>query len=96
MPIPGVERSTGLLVPVPVVMVVRIPGLASAHDLKEASSSMLISGIGSCSNGSGWIAGGVTNSGLGVGARTVLGPVPRVPTGSGWASIGWRSVRNSF
>ena len=68
---------------VPVVRVVRIPGPVLAQDLKEASSSVLISGIGSCSNGSGWVAGGVTNSGLEVGAGTVPGPVPGVPTGSG-------------
>ena len=85
-----------MLVPVPVVGVVRIPGPASAQDLKEASSSVLISGIGSCNNGSGWVARGVTNSGLGVGAKTVLGPAPGVPTGSGWAPVRWRSARNSF
>ena len=82
--------------PIPVVGVVRIPGPALAQDLKEASSSMLISGIGSYSNGSGWVAGGVTNSGLGVGTGTVLGPAPGVPTSSGWAPVGWRSARNSF
>ena len=74
--------------PVPVVGVVRTPGPASAQDLKEASSFVLISGIGSCSNGSSWVAGGVTNSGLGVGAGVVLGPAPGVPTGSGWAPVG--------
>ena len=73
-----------MLVPVPVVGVVRIPGPTSALDLKEASSSVLISGIGSCNNGSGWIAGGVTNSELGVGAGVVLRPASAVPTGSGW------------
>ena len=57
---------------------------------------MLISGIGSCSNGSGWVAGGVTNSGLGVGAGVVLGPAPGVPIGSGWVPVGWRSARNFF
>ena len=82
--------------PVPVVGVVRIPDPASAQDLKEASSSVLIFEIGSCSNGSGWVARGVTNSGLGVGVGVVLRPVPRVPTGSGWAPIGWRSDYNSF
>ena len=82
--------------PVPVVGVVRTPSPASAQDLKEASFSVLISGIGSCSNGFDWVAGGVTNSGLGVGAGTVLGPALQVPTGSGWAPIGWRSARNSF
>ena len=74
--------------PVSIVGVVRIPGPASAQDLKEASSSMLISGIGSCSNGSSWVVGGVINSGLGVGAGAVLGPTPRVPTDSGWAPVG--------
>ena len=82
--------------PVPVVGVVRIPGLASAQDLKEASSSVLISGIGFYSNGSSWVAGGVTNSELGVGVGVVLGPAPGVPTGSGWAPVGWRRERNSF
>ena len=82
--------------PVPVVGVVRIPGPASAQDLREASSSVLISGIGSCSNGSGLVAGGVTNYGLGVGAGVVLGPALEVPTGSGWAPVGWRSECNSF
>ena len=82
--------------PVPVVGVVRIPGPASAQDLKEASSSMLIFGIGSCSNGSGCVAERVTNSGLGVGAGTMLGSAPGVPTGSGWAPVGWRSARNYF
>ena len=43
--VPGVERSTKMLVPVPVVGVVRIPGPASTQDLKEASSFVLISGI---------------------------------------------------
>ena len=94
--VPGVDRSTGLLVPVPVVGVVRIPGPGSAQDLKEASSSVLIFGIGSCSKGSGWVAGGVTNSRLGVGAGAVLGPAPGVPTGSGWAPVRWRSARSSF
>ena len=80
--------STGLLVPVPVVGVVRIFDPTSPQDLKEASSSVLISGIGSCNNGSNWIAGGVSNSGLGVGAGAMLGPAPGVPTGSGWAPVG--------
>ena len=75
--------STKLLVSVPIFGVVRTPGLASAQDLKEANSSVLIFEIGSCSNGSGWVAGGVTNSGLGVGAGVVLGPAPGVPTSSG-------------
>ena len=82
--------------PVLIVGVVKIPGPASAQDFKEASSSVLISGIGSCSKGSGWIAGGVTNSGLGVGVGVVLGPAPGIPTGSDWAPVGWRSERNSF
>ena len=85
-----------MLVLVSVVGIVRIPGPAFAQDLKEASSSVLISGIGSCSNGSSWVAGGVTNSGLGVGAGTVLGPAPGIPIGTGWAPVGWRSARSSF
>ena len=82
--------------PIPVVGVVRIPGPASAQDFKEASFSVLISGIGSCSKGSGWLAGGVTNFGLGVGVGIVFMPAPGVPTRSGWAPVGWRSERNSF
>ena len=81
------ERSTGLL-PVPVIDVVRTPGLASAQFLKEAISSVLSTGMGSYSSGSGWVAGGVTNSGLEVGAGVVLGPAPGVSTGSGWAPVG--------
>ena len=34
--------------------------------------------MGSCNSGSGWIAGGVTNSGLEVGAGVVLGPAAGV------------------
>ena len=82
--------------PVPVVGVVSIPRPASAQDFKEANSSILISGIGSYSNGSGWVAGGNTNSGLGVGAGVVLGPAPKVPTSFDWAPVGWRSERNSL
>ena len=77
------ERSTKLL-PVPVVGVVRTPGPASAQFCKEAISSVLSTGMGSCSSGFVWVAGGVTNSGLGVGAGIVLGPTPGVPTSSVW------------
>ena len=63
-------------------------GPASAQFLKEAISSVLCTGMGSCNSGSGWVAGGVTNSGLGVGVGVVLGPAPGVPTGSGWAPVG--------
>ena len=82
------ERSTGLLVPVPVVGVVRTPGPASAQFLKECSSYVLSSGMGLCSSGSGWVARGVTHSGLGVGAKVVLGPAPGVPTAPSWAPVG--------
>ena len=74
--------------PVPVVGIIRTPGPASVQFLKEAISSVLSTGMGSYSSGSGWVAGRVTNSGLGVGAEVVLGPAPGVPTGSGWALVG--------
>ena len=73
--------------PIPVVGVIRTSGPASTQFLKEASSSVLISGMGFCSNGSGWVAGGVTNSELGVGARVVLERAFGVPTGFGWAPV---------
>ena len=84
------------MLPVPVVGVIRTPGPLSAQFFKEFSSSVLSSGIGSCSKGSGWEAGGVTNSGLVVGAGVVLGPAPGIPTCFGWDPVGWRRARNSF
>ena len=42
-----------MFVPVPVVGVVKFPDPASVQDLREAISSMLISGIASCNRGSG-------------------------------------------
>ena len=81
---------------VPVVGVVRALGPASAQFLKECSSSVLSSGMGSYSSGSGWVVVGVTNSGLEVGAGVVLGPASGVPTGSDWAPVEWRSARSSF
>ena len=90
------ERSTGLLVPVPVVGVVRPPSPASTQFLKEARSFVLISRMGSWSCRSGWVAGGVTNSRLGVGAGVVLGLALGVATGSSWDPVGWKSARNSF
>ena len=74
----------------PVVGVMRFSNPPAVHVLREAISSMLISGIASCNKGSGRSTGGVTKTGLGVGVGTVLGPGTgvNVDASSGWHLVG--------
>ena len=79
---------------VPVVGVASASGPPSAQSRRFAISSVLRTGIGSCSSGSGRVGGRVTK--LAVGAGVVLGPAPAVLACSDRPSVGWRSVRNSL
>ena len=72
--------------PIPVVGVASASGPPSAQSRRFAISSVLRTGIGSCSSGSGRVGGEVTK--LEVGAGVVLGPAPGVPTCSGRPSVG--------
>ena len=80
--------------PVPVVGVASASGPPSAQSHRFAISSVLRTGIGSCSSGSGRVGGGVTK--LVVGTGMVLGPAPGVPACSGWSPISLRRLCNSL
>ena len=80
--------------PVPVVGVASASGPPVAQFCRFAISSVLRTGIGSCSSRSGRVVGGVTK--LAVGAEVVLGPAPGVSVYSGWPPVGLRRVRNSL
>ena len=80
--------------PVPVVGVASASGPPSAQSRRFAISSVLRTGIGSYSSGSGRVGGGVTK--LAVGAGVVLGPTLGVPACSGWSPVGLRRLRNSL
>ena len=87
----GVGRSAGTC-PVPIVGVVSASGPPSAQFHRLANSSVLRTGIGSCSRGSGQVIGGVTK----LAARVVLGPAPGIPVHSGCSPVGLRRSRNSL
>ena len=74
---------------------VRVSGPPAAHVVKEAISSVLISGIASCNVGSGLSAGGVTTFGLRLGIGTILGSKAGVDVdvGSGWTPVAWRRAQ---
>ena len=80
--------------PVPVVGVASASGPPSALSHRFAISSVLRTGIGSCSSGSGRVGGRVTK--LAVGTGMVLGPALGVPPCSSWSPVGLRRLRNSL
>ena len=102
----GVDWLPGIVVPrLPVVEVAISCNPPIAHCSREAISSVLMSGIASCSMGSGLLVGRVSSFGWATGVGAGVGgccPVGSgvgycvATTGSGCCLTDWSSVRISF